>query len=72
MNRTGFVVLIAVLSALSLFSAPSPAVLPAHCAQTEKDAASAPPAGAGQGVQQPGAKASNGSAAEAVSAPGEV
>jgi FKBP-type peptidyl-prolyl cis-trans isomerase 2 len=53
MNRTGFVALIAVVSAVSLFSAYSPAVLPAHCAQTEKGG-SAPPAAKGQQVQDPG------------------
>ncbi len=45
--------MIAIVSALSLFSGPSPAVLPAHCAQTEKGG-SAPAAGGGPQVQDPG------------------
>ncbi|MGO9312935.1 MAG: thioredoxin family protein [Syntrophobacteraceae bacterium] len=53
MNRTEFVALIAVVSALSLFSGPSPAVLPAHCAQTDKSGP-AKPAAKGQQVQDPG------------------
>lgn len=51
MNRTGFAAFIAVTFALSL-SAYSPAVIPAHCAQTEKGG-SGPPAGGGPQVQNP-------------------
>jgi FKBP-type peptidyl-prolyl cis-trans isomerase 2 len=53
MNRTEFVALIAVVSAVSLFSAYSPAVLPAHCAQTDKGGP-ARPAGGGPQVKDPG------------------
>ena len=45
--------MIAVVSALSLSSAPWPAVLPAHCAQTEKGGASSPAGGSPQ-VKDPG------------------
>ncbi len=57
MNRTGIVALIGFVSALSLLSAPSPALLPAHCAQMEKGG-SAPPAEGGLEAQAPGAKGS--------------
>lgn len=71
MNRTSFAALIALVSALSLFSAPSPAVLPAHCAQTDKGG-SAHPSGGGLEVQEPGAKGGNGGAAEPARDPGKV
>ncbi|MGC9966101.1 MAG: thioredoxin family protein [Syntrophobacteraceae bacterium] len=51
MKRTEFVALVAVVSALSLFSAPLPSVVPAHCAQMEKGGA-APPAVGGREVQE--------------------
>ncbi len=71
MNRTGFAALFALLPALYLFFAPSPALLPGNCAQMEKGGAT-PPAGENPQVQALEEKGVGAGAAEAAKDPGKV